>query len=160
MLKRKNPWRDVTVDNLLRPVRDLGSLTSREAYISGEDRDYMLDNKLQFELGSDYRFHFELPPEPWQGNPLTAKVIILTLNPGYVESANSVTAKLLKKATCYNNLLKFKNNVLNLEATSLMPEIKEEAEFGSDGITLFEAFNALGDWYWYKQFKELRHVLL
>ncbi len=153
-LKEKNPWKDITVDTLLRSVDETNPWDDEHAYVSQADRDYVRNNKLQLGVGdNDYRFHFELPPEPWQGNPKKAKVIILTLNPGYVESANTVIAKLLKKADRYDDLLRFKERVLRLDADSMMPE---KTVSDSNEITTFEAFNALGDWYWYKQFRELR----
>ena len=151
----KNPWEDITVDSLLRSIDKTNPWESNQAYVSPEDRDYVRNNNLRLGVSGndDYRFHLELPPEPWQGNPKKAKVIILTLNPGYVESANTVIAKLLKKAKCYKRLIRFKERVLKLDADSMMPK---KTASKSNEITTFEAFNALGDWYWYKQLRELR----
>lgn len=154
----KNPWEDITVDSLLRSIDKTNPWKSNQAYVSPEDRDYVRKYNLRLGVSDndDYRFHLELPPEPWQGNPLKAKVIILTLNPGYVESANTVIAKLLKKADCLDDLLRFKENVLKLKVGSLMPEIKEKTDSDSNEITTFEAFNALGDWYWVEKLRHLK----
>ena len=151
----KNPWEDITVKSLLLSVDKTNPWDDEQAYVCPADRDYVRKYKLR--LGEsdndDYRFHLELPPEPWQGNPRKAKVIILTLNPGYVESANTVIAKLLGKAKCYKDLLLFKESVLKLDADSMMPK---KTASNSNEITTFEAFNALGDWYWVEKLRHLK----
>ena len=38
----------------------------------------------------------KIPAEPWWGNPLKARLIILSLNPGYVPEVNETLAKLLQ----------------------------------------------------------------
>lgn len=138
-----NRWKDVVVSDLLSSV---------PKYIYSSDFEH-LDKIDSILAKDDYKFHFELPPEPWQGNPLEAKVVILTLNPGYVEAANTVIAKLLMKASCKQELCDFKSKVLRLESDSLMPEITNNE---SGEVSLFEAFNALGDWYWYRGLSKLR----
>jgi len=142
-IKEQNPWKEITVDSLLR--------RNGHYYVLDEDRDVILSfNQKKDEV---FKFHLEIPPEPWQGNPLKAKVIILTLNPGYVDNANRLTALLLEKAGYAKELCEFKNKVLHLEAPSLMPEIEG---ISNDSISLFDSFNMLGDWYWIKMLKMLR----
>ncbi len=46
----------------------------------------------------DHRLILNLPPEPFQGNPLDAKVVILTLNPGYVVDCNLGKYELLEES--------------------------------------------------------------
>ena len=48
-----------------------------------------------FTVSSLDKYHLEIPAEPWQGNPLKAKIIILSLNPGWQEKNNK--DKSLKK---------------------------------------------------------------
>ena len=38
----------------------------------------------------EYQYKLNVPAYPWYGNPLKAKVILLSLNPGYVESESTV----------------------------------------------------------------------
>ena len=45
---------------------------------------------------NEYKLHLEIPPEPFVGNPLRAKVIILSLNPGYMDRVNRLVAQNLK----------------------------------------------------------------
>lgn len=42
----------------------------------------------------DYKYILNVPAYPWYGNPLRAKVIVLSLNPGYVER-ESIIAQVL-----------------------------------------------------------------
>lgn len=144
-LKENNPWKDITVDTLW---------SDNAKYVTSDDKEvvvkYNKDNK-----GKATRFRLEIPPEPWQGNPLEAKVIILTLNPGYVDNANRLIAKLLEKSIDVKALCKFKNEVLHLNAKSMMPP---KATNSNDVISTWEAFNMLGDWYWVRMLRELREA--
>lgn len=162
-LRELNPWSHVDVDDILRTDVIEKQLDSANAYVSRvkETREKKSEIEVLNSLGKKndkYRFHFELPPEPWQGNPLTAKVVILTLNPGYVKEANIISAKLLKSAGWNEELSKYKKKVLDLEAESLMPEIKATNDI--DKISLFDAFNTLGDWYWVDKLKDLRDAYI
>ena len=142
-IKSHNPWKAITVDTLIR--------CDGRNYVLEEDKGAV--EKYNKSKGDVFKFHLEIPPEPWQGNPLKARVIILSQNPGYVDSANRLSAMLLDKAGYGNELCEFKNKVLHLEAESFMPVIEEGS---SDEITLFDTFNLLGDGYWVKMLRELK----
>ena len=150
-IKEQNPWKEITVDSLIRRNGQKYVLSVDDESIKLFNQD--VDKSFNIEKAEEFRFHLEIPPEPWQGNPLIAKVIILTLNPGYVDNANRLTALLLEKAGYAKALCEFKNKVLHLEANSLMPEIESNS---NDSISVFDSFNMLGDWYWKKMLKELR----
>lgn len=110
------------------------------------------DEKAQREILKD-KIIKNIPAEPWWGNPLTARLIILSLNPGYVPEVNKKLAKLLQSNdTIRKQLINFKAKTLRLEADSFLPPHDEQAE----PISCKDAVNMLGDWYWYKKLKSLR----
>ncbi len=96
-----------------------------------------------------------IPAEPWWGNPLEARLIILSLNPGYVPEVNMTLAKLMQsKEVVRKQVIEYKRKTLLFQVHSLMPEKKDNIE-GSP-ITCKDAINMLGDWYWYKKLEQLR----
>lgn len=99
-----------------------------------------------------------IPPEPWWGNPLKARLIILSLNPGYVPEVNMTLAKLMQtNEAVRRQLINYKAKTLRLEAESFLPE--EKIEEGCP-ISCRDAVNMLGDWYWVKMLKNLRKDLI
>jgi len=96
----------------------------------------------------------KIPAEPWWGNPLKARLIILSLNPGYVPEVNETLAKLLQtNEAVRRQLINYKAKTLRLEAEAFLPE--EETEDGCP-ISCQEAVNMMGDWYWVKMLRGLR----
>jgi hypothetical protein len=94
-----------------------------------------------------YRYVLGVPAEPWQGNPLTAKLVILSLNPGYKEEANKTAALALKKdePQIIEGIWREKIRTLELQAEGFLPRQKEYA----DGM------NTIGDNYWYDKLSDL-----
>ena len=107
---------------------------------------------------TDYKFILSNRPEPFTGNPLKAKVVILTLNPGYVEDANKKFAMQLQESGSKDILqavINHKNEQLRLEAKSFFcPRIKKNGE-----VSYRDANCDFDDWYWYNIFKKLRKEL-
>lgn len=96
----------------------------------------------------------KIPAEPWWGNPLKARLIILSLNPGYVPEVNETLAKLMQtNEAVRRQLIIYKAKVLRLEAESFLPE--EQTEEGCP-ISCKDAVNMLGDWYWVKMLRQLK----
>ena len=96
----------------------------------------------------------KIPAEPWWGNPLKARLIILSLNPGYVQEVNETLAKLLQtNEAVRRQLINYKAKTLRLEAEAFLPE--EETEDGCP-ISCKDAVNILGDWYWVKMLRQLK----
>ena len=96
----------------------------------------------------------KIPAEPWWGNPLKARLIILSLNPGYVPEVNETLAKLLQtNEAVRRQLINYKAKTLRLEAEAFLPE--EETEDGCP-ISCKDAVNILGDWYWVKMLRQLK----
>lgn len=71
-------------------------------------------------MESKYRFIVGVPPMPFTGNLLQAKIVILTLNPGYVEEVNKNKCMAMKYAD-KKQLLCLMRNALNLQGEGIMP---------------------------------------
>ena len=52
-----------------------------------KDGNYVLENEKEAAQNKQYKFHTDLPPQPFQGNP-DAPIWILALNPGYSEKTD------------------------------------------------------------------------
>lgn len=75
-----------------------------------------------------------IPPEPWSGNILNSKLIILSLNPGYVEYLNKNLANMFKPQMA-EEIMEDKRKVLSMEGTQ---------------FDYYEPTRILGDYYWRK----------
>lgn len=89
-LQEKNGWKEV-----------LPLLSGRDLFFHGKklvypgDWEYIKDKVCMYEEGDmddEKKFIVSIPPEPWSSNILTAKVVILSLNPGYVPQLNKELA--------------------------------------------------------------------
>lgn len=87
-----------------------------------------------------YQFVVGVPPMPFSGNLLKAKVVILTLNPGYVESVN--------KDECLKMSDKEKGQLLCLMRNAL--KLNGDAIYDDN-----ECSRVQGDHYWQKSFSQL-----
>lgn len=96
-----------------------------------------------------------IPAEPWGGNPFKARLIILSLNPGYVPEVNEKLAKLLQSNDEIRKaIIKYKKQTLLFDTDSFLPE-DDKVLLGCQ-ISCKDAINMLGDWYWHKMFRQLR----
>lgn len=93
------------------------------------------------------RFVVNAVPYPFQGNPLSAKVIILSLNPGYVPRVNDYFAKILQHfPQLAEGVMCFLRENLQLLVHDFMPDV----HCASDKHPNYQdAYNMFGDWYWY-----------
>ncbi len=96
-----------------------------------------------------------IPAEPWGGNPFKARLIILSLNPGYVPEVNEKLAKLLQSNDEIRKaIIKYKKQTLLFDTDSFLPE-DDKVLLGCQ-ISCKDAIYMLGDWYWHKMFRQLR----
>ena len=154
-LKASNPWRIVADKYDSSNPNCLFLDDADTSYVHPDD----LDRINQFNSHNsdkEYRIVTNTPPEPWRGNPLTARLIILSLNPGYSPEINMTLAKLLQSNPALRkDLMAFRQKTLNLEAKSLLPLPEDES--GKGPITCKEAEDMLGAWYWTSKLKDLRN---
>lgn len=75
-----------------------------------------------------------IPPEPWSGNILNSKLVILSLNPGYVEYLNKNLANMFRDQMA-EQIMEDKRKVLSMEGHK---------------FDYYEPTRILGDYYWRK----------
>ena len=124
-----------------------------------EDRTYVYPGdeyaveKHNLSAAEDNRLMTMAFPYPFQGNPLTAKVVILSLNAGYVKRVNDYFAKILRQIPpLAMGVCDFMRQNLRLEAESFMPPA-DSRDIHPD---LRDVCNMYGDWYWYDSLTKLR----
>jgi hypothetical protein len=162
-LMKENPWLEVA--EMYNPKDKECLFSKKNCYVCKKDKaviDKYNENLEKTANGKDAATKEEIlkdkiipyiPAEPWWGNPLNARLIVLSLNPGYVPEVNEKLAKLLQSNDIIREqLINFKAKTLRLEANSFLP-IHDESGFP---ISCKDAVNMLGDWYWYKMLKRLR----
>ena len=140
-LKKMNPWKDYSFEHLYNDeYTDLIHKADKEVI-----------EKYNEKKDEDHKFIKWVPAIPFQGNPYTAKVIFLSLNPGYVEKLNKDAAKFLRNncKKISEDLAKHWHKHLTHEVNSMMPS-KEENE------NLYTAFQLIGDWYWVEKLEQLK----
>lgn len=80
-----------------------------------------------------------IPPEPWSGNILNSKLVILSLNPGYIEHLNKNLANMFKPQMA-EEIMEDKRKVLLMEGSKFDD---------------YEPTRILGDYYWRKNIMPL-----
>ena len=148
-LKANSPWKDYLND--LRSNN--GKIDSRLFYddinvIHPDDR-ATVEAYNKARKDDDTRFVPNLIAAPFQGNPLTARVVFLSLNPGYVEHSNRDLAKVFEQVpNLPEKINALWSGFLSHEAKSMSPSTQDK--------DLFAAYQTLVDWYWYDAFATLR----
>lgn len=160
----QNPWLDVADRMQENPSRALFYKSKPDFFVASsrknghdiKDTDELMTNKLPSSDNDEYKLITCIPPEPWQGNPLKAKLVILTLNPGYVEKQNHALADAIQKIDGINSFIAdFKAQTLRLEAESFLPDNSNNG----GGLSPADYINIIGDWYWYKKLTPLMERL-
>ena len=88
-IRSLNPWKEV-VDKYVR--NEFLLLQDGNLVIKDDEK---IINSFNQDVGEEYQYHLEVPAYPWYGNPLKAKVVVLSLNPGFVER-ESVIARVIQ----------------------------------------------------------------
>ncbi len=152
-VKELNPWKEGFVTKSESTLYDPNAKWVLK--IDEETIDKFNENE---DKNSKYKFILSNRPEPFTGNPLKAKIVILTLNPGYVERANKNFAIKLQESGSKDILqavINHKDEQLRLEAKSFFcPSIKKKGE-----LSYREANCEFDDKYWYNIFDKLRKEL-
>ena len=134
-LQERNGWKEV-----------LPLLNGYDLFFQGKklvypgDWAYIKNKVCMYEDGDmddEKKFIVSIPPEPWSANILTAKVVILSLNPGYVPQLN-------KELACM-----FRAN----RAEGIMADKRAILEMQPRRESL--ATKVLGAWYWHRCFNQI-----
>lgn len=136
-----NHW-NIVADN----CRDNEALFSENnEYIYPGDKPFI--QRYNSTASEKTRFVVNAVPYPFQGNPLSAKVIILSLNPGYVPRVNDYFAKILQHCPqLADGVMSFLRKNLQIRVREFMPEVHGASDKHPN---YQDAYNMFGDWYWY-----------
>lgn len=92
----------------------------------------------------EYYYHLNVPVYPWYGNPLKASVIVLTLNPGYVERESVIARVIQNIAERYSEgYTEHLRRMLTFDCGGFLPD-----EDGAKGMTYRDLANLHQSWYW------------
>ena len=148
-----NPWRGGYVENSTDFCLD--SFNPKVKMLLKCDASY-INQANEKNQGTDYEYILNRLPSIFCGNPLKAKVVVLSLNPSYDYRANHLLPMLmppqLKEAVNYHKLQE-----LRLEARSFMCERnRADSQTDTHFIDYRDAQNMLGNWYWYDILESFR----
>lgn len=138
-LKSLNPWLDVV-------PKYIGSeflYSNKNELVCDDDKEIIEEFNKQIRK-EEYEYKLNVPAYPWYGNPLKANVIVLSLNPGYVEK-ESVIARMIqyipeRYSEGYTEHLR---KILTLDCGGFLPQ-----ELGAKGMTYRDLANVHQSWYW------------
>lgn len=102
--------------------------------------DAMFIHDFNSKVESKYKYVVGVPPMPFSANLLDAKIVILTLNPGYVEKVNKDLCMAMRAG----------------EREQLLWLMRNALIFHGEGIyDGYECSRVQGDYYWQKAFDQL-----
>lgn len=112
----------------------------------------------------DYKYVLGAPAEPWRGNPLKAKVVILSLNPGFKLGVNDNVQYERYRAPLEDAMAEL-INTLSFQVRGLLTpqesyvnshkEFKEKYSMEGSQVLCGDALNEIGDYYWYNNINHL-----
>ena len=112
----------------------------------------------------DYKYVLGAPAEPWRGNPLKAKVVILSLNPGFKLGVNDNVQYERYRAPLEDAMAEL-INTLSFQVRGLLTpqesyvksheEFKEKYSMEGSQVLCGDALNEIGDYYWYNKINRL-----
>ena len=145
-LKGANPWSSLY--EYINPIDDV-FFDKDSNWLLKDDAYYI--KEFNRKNRGDFEFITNIRPEPFTGNPLSSKVVVLSLNPGYIHRVNDMLASVLPPQI--TEVIKYQLNAqLDFRAKSFMCENTNTRW----NVTYREAQNMIGDWYWYDIFENFR----
>ena len=94
--------------------------------------------------GTDNEYILNIRPEVFSGNPLKAKVVALSLNPGYLHRVNNLLGKLMPPQIA-EEIIAFKEQQMQLRVNGFM--IDSVGRYKD--VSVRDAANMYDGWYWY-----------
>ena len=143
-IRRTNPWKEVADQY----VGNGFLYNEKEEYVCKDDKE-MIDT-FNSTARQEHQYCLKVPAYPWYGNPLEAKVIVLSLNPGYVER-ESVIGKILMRlpAGLVEGYAIHLRSMLTFDCHSFLPD-----EDGKPDVTYRDLANLHQSWYWIDRLKK------
>ena len=146
-IREINPWKDLSkyVNAVPGTIYEPNS-----TWLLKED-EYFIQQFNEKYKNTDFEFILDIKPEVFGGNPLTSKVVVLSLNPGFVERVSHTFAKFLKLVPQLEKIVNnFKIDQLLLRTNSFVCKHPANDVF----ISATDAQCMLDDWYWYDIFEK------
>lgn len=135
-LKEMNPWWHFIGGTLPKSIRRNG----QQMVYAGDISVVMAYNKKN-QVKS--RLVLDIPPEPFRGNVVDPKIVVLSLNPGYVERLNGQLVTRL--------------NQKSIE--EFVDALSDNLDMKKSKIVYNEIDNIIGDGYWMRMFSEVKREL-
>lgn len=137
-IRKTNPWKAVADQY----VGNDFLYNETEEYVCENDKE-MID-AFNLTAKQEHKYRLNVPAYPWYGNPLEAKVIVLSLNPGYVER-ESVIGKILMSLPVglVEGYAIHLRSMLTFDCHSFLPD-----DIGSPNVTYRDLANLHQSWYW------------
>ena len=138
-LKKRNPWMEFSKN--YQGVEFLYS--DEKKYLCDCDKG-ILESYNEGKSEED-KFVLGVPAFPWYGNPLTAKVIILSLNPAYNDRQKKII-KMIQRldSNVTKGFTDHLRNMLTFDVNSFLPTKDDE----KDGLSSRDIANIHQSWYW------------
>lgn len=137
-LRECNPWREVAALS----VGNDFLLSDKHNLVCSADKEII--ETFNASAKPEYQYHLNVPAYPWYGNPLTAKVIVLSLNPGYDDQQSKIATlyKMLPQGFVEGYAIHLRS-MLTFECNSFLPE-----DFGPHGVSTRDLANIHQSYYW------------
>ena len=137
-IRRTNPWRAVAE----KYVGNGFLYNETEEYVCEDDKEMI--ETFNRTVKQEHKYCLKGPACPWYGNPLEAKVIVLSLNPGYVKR-ESIIGKILMRlpAGLVEGYAIHLRSMLTFDCHSFLPD-----DIGKPGVTYRDLANLHQSWYW------------
>jgi len=142
-IRNKNPWTKVA--NKYETNKFL--LSDNEKFVCDEDMPFIEEYNVKAK--EDEQFKLNVPAYPWYGNPLTAKVIVLSLNPGYDER-ESMIARIIQNLPerLTKGYTEHLRKMLTFDVKGFLPSDDKR-----DGVSYRDIANLHQRWYWESRLK-------
>ena len=137
-LRECNPWHEVAALS----VGNDFLLSDKHNLVCSADKEII--ETFNASAKPEHQYHLNVPAYPWYGNPLTAKVIVLSLNPGYDERQSKIATlyKMLPQGFVEGYAIHLRS-MLTFECNSFLPE-----DFGPHGVSTRDLANIHQSYYW------------
>lgn len=137
------------------PWADVASKYMTNRFLYSKDDEYVCEGDIPFieayneKAKPETQFNLHVPVYPWYGNPLTAKVIVLSLNPGYDDKETTIAhiiQNLPQRLT--EGYTEHLRKMLRFDVTGFLPSDEKH-----DGVSYRDLANLHQRWYWETRLK-------
>ncbi len=153
-LREINPWDGS--EQYVKPIESVTTLYDEEAKcVLKCDEPYIKEFNERHKIkGSEYKYRLQKWPKPFVGNPLTSKVILLSLNPAFKERTHRMVASIMNNyySEAINKQLL---DQMSFDTPSMFCPNTKPGDFK---MTYLEAQAMVDNWYWYDKIENFRRI--